>query len=341
MMRNLTALMAHDLAVAFKNKTLLLMVCIPIFVYGTLMLVDDAEAPALPVTLGLVDGATYPAAFRTHVASATAAFSVRAVASREEGTRLLNERALDGLVLPAEGDPDRVEVYVVKVNGPVAAILAQRLSALQLAMECQGPAWLASLRPLQTGRLALQSLPVWILMVVLMVSFIVLPAQVAEEKEKQWLLGLLQTPLREGEWLAAKLGYGLVLSVSVVYVLQVLARAPGVSGAYLVTLGAGGFCFCAMGIALGLLCRNPASARTLGVICYLPLLVPAALADASSHLRAIARFLPSYAFFEPLESILLNQAARTVFPAEWLILLLLGGASCLLAHKLIRVRWLM
>jgi hypothetical protein len=65
-------------------------------------------------------------------------------------------------------------------------------------------------------------LPTWILMMVLLVGFIVLPAQVAEEKEKQWLLGWMQTPVREIEWLGAKLTYGLVLMLVSVAALQAM-----------------------------------------------------------------------------------------------------------------------
>ena len=137
--------------------------------------------------------------------------------------------------------------------------------------------------PLRTGSIKHQTLPVWILMMVLLVGFIVLPAHVAEEKEKQLLLGWLQTPVREGDWLASQLAYGIVLAVvSAVALLATSGELFRVHWAsFFPLLVAGGFCFGAFGTCLGLLCRNPASARTLGVLCYLPLLVPAALSDMS------------------------------------------------------------
>jgi ABC-2 type transport system permease protein len=341
MIRNVITLVAHDLAVAFKNKTIFLMICIPFFIYGTLMLVDRRDAPTSVVRLGLLKMEFYDPAVRKSIESAPGVFSVREVKDVEEGMHLLKDRELDGLVINADNDPSRVAVLVVKTESPATFAIVQRFSALQLAAEGGGRSWISSVRPIQSGGIELQALPTWILMVVLLVSFFVIPAQVAEEKEKQLLLGLLQTPVREGEWLAAKLLYATILMFTVVLALQLLANSWPAQWTYLAMFGAGSFCFGAMGIALGLLCRTQASARTLGVICYLPLFLPAALSGESRHLKAIAPFLPSHAFYEPIQSIFLEDKHTTVFPVEWLTLVVIGVTACMVAYRLIKVRWLM
>ena len=48
MIRTVITLLSHDLAVAFKSKTLYLIVCIPLFVYATLTLVDLDAVAVLP-----------------------------------------------------------------------------------------------------------------------------------------------------------------------------------------------------------------------------------------------------------------------------------------------------
>lgn len=341
MIRNVITLVAHDLAVAFKNKTVLLLVCIPFFVYGALMLIDRSESPASVVRLGVLKTMSCDTALRTSLESSPGVFSIREVATMEEGTRLLKDRAIDGLVVNAGAGPSRVAVVVVKRESPVTFAIAQRFLALQLAAEGGGPCWVASIRPLQSGGTELQALPTWILMVVLLVGLFILPAQVAEEKEKQLLLGLLQTPMREGEWLVAKVVYAMILMFAAVLALHLLAGSVGPPWAYFATLGAGAFCFGAMGLAVGLLCRTQASARTLGVICYLPLFLPVALSDVSHHLRSIALFLPSYAFYQPVQSVLLENEHASVFPVEWLSLVCTGSVACLVAYRSIKVRWLM
>ena len=340
MFRHVLILVAHDLAVAFKNKTLILLICIPLFVYATLLLVDSSGDEATPVRLGVLATEPIDVVLRGHMASAPAAFSIQAVADREAGVRLLKARLIDGLVVPDEEDPARVAVIVLNKGAGTLAIV-QRMAALQIAVEGERASWLSALHSLQSEALAVQSMPTWILMVVLLVAFIVIPAQVAEEKESQTLLGLLQTPMREGEWLAAKLLYGMILMCAAVLALLLLGKSLAVTWSFWVTLLAGSFVFGAIGIALGFLCRYQASARTLGVIVYLPLLLPAALSDQSQSFRLIAPFLPSYAFFGPIQSILLDSDSAHVFPGEWLMLVFMGAVACLGAHHLMKRRWLM
>jgi ABC-2 type transport system permease protein len=232
---------------------------------------------------------------------------------------------------------------VVQQSSPETLSVVQRLTELQSAADGRGPSWIASVRPLHSGSIQRLTMPTWVLMMVLLVGFIVLPAQVAEEKEKQWFLGWLQTPVRESEWLVAKLAYGIVLVLATVAALQVMAGGPSFTngGSYLVLLCAGGFCFGALGICLGLLCRNQASARTLGVLCYLPLLLPAALSDMSQGLRDIAPFIPSYHFHEPIRAMLLENRVPGGFIAGAMTLVAIGVAAYLASHRLIMKRWLM
>lgn len=187
-----------------------------------------------------------------------------------------------------------------------------------------------------------QTLPTWVLMSALLVGFIIMPSQVAEEKEKKLLLGLLQTPMRETEWISAKLFLGLILTFMSVILLHVFGGfGLGDALSYCLFLAAGSFCFSSIGILLGFLCANQASARTLGVIFYLPLMLPSALSDYSHKLSAIAPILPSYQFFRPIRSIILEGGRILNFPLEWGYLLLLGTFACVISIRLIKIRWLM
>ena len=343
MIRTVITLLAHDLAVAFKNKTLYLVVCIPLFVYATLTLVDPAQAGARGASIALVQTGKYAPVVLENIRRASDQFTVRWVAQAAEALRLLKEREVDGLLLPDGVDGSRLELTVVQQASAETLNILQRLAALQSAAEGQRPGWIASVRALQTSSIQGQTLPTWILMMVLLVSFIVLPAQVAEEKEKQLLLGWLQTPVRASAWLLAKLVCGLVLMLISVVVLQWMSgTAPCAHGmSYLVLLCVGGFCFGALGICLGLLCRNQASARTLGVLCYLPLLLPAALSDMSPALRGIAPLVPSFQFYEPLRILLLEGGGLFLFPRAWSCLAVIGLLACCASLRLIKKRWLM
>jgi ABC-2 type transport system permease protein len=139
-------------------------------------------------------------------------------------------------------------------------------------------------------------------MLVLLVGFIVLPTQVAEEKEKKLLLGLLQTPIREVEWLLAKVFLGMILIAVATLFLHLLIAFDldrGSRLSYVAFLMAGGFCFSAFGIFVGFLCRTQTSARTLGVLFYLSHLLPTALTDFSQTLNSVAPLVPSFQFYRP------------------------------------------
>jgi ABC-2 type transport system permease protein len=137
--------------------------------------------------------------------------------------------------------------------------LVDGVSALQRQSEGKNSNWISEIRPILEIPLQRQMLPTWILMLVLMVGFIILPTQVAEEKEKKLLPGLLQTPIREMEWLLAKIIYGVIFFELAALFLQLLTRLEfslGDSLAHIPFLLAGGFCFSSFGILVGFLCRT-------------------------------------------------------------------------------------
>ena len=218
----------------------------------------------------------------------------------------------------------------------------ESFSALQKAVEGKSVNWISAIQSLQEGGIQKQTLPTWILMLVLLVGFIIMPAQVAEEKEKRLLLALLQTPMREIEWLIAKLLSGMILILTAVLFLHLLGKfEPGNVLSYVAFIVVGSFCFSSYGIFLGFLCRNQASARTLGVLFYLPHLLPSALSDFSQKLTAVAPFLPSYQFYEPIKSILLNEGGIANLSLEWIYLLFVGLLTFFFSYLLMKKRWLM
>jgi ABC-2 type transport system permease protein len=148
--------------------------------------------------------------------------------------------------------------------------------------------------------------------------------------------------MREIEWLIAKLFLGMILILIAVLFLHLLGRFDLGNGlSYVAFLGVGSFCFCSYGIFLGFLCRNQGSARTLGVIFYLPHLLPSALSDFSKKLTAVAPFLPSYQFYEPIKSILSEEGSISNLSLEWVYLLLVGLLTFFFSYLLMKKRWLM
>ncbi len=80
---------------------------------------------------------------------------------------------------------------MLKKEALITLSIVESFSAIQKAVENKSTNWISEIRPLQEEGIQKQTLPTWILMLVLLVSFIIMPAQVAEEKEKKLLLALL------------------------------------------------------------------------------------------------------------------------------------------------------
>lgn len=342
MIHNIITLTLNDLAIAFRNKTIYLIIFIPLFVFLSLEFVDRKDTDFRKLAIGLIQNEEYSPVIIKNIRAADSVFASSWLSSKEEGIRRLKDKTLDGILMRSEKEPQRAELLVLTKASFQTLALAQSLSALQSAAEGNSKDWISDIKALQDDGLQKQSLPTWILMLVLLVSFIITPAQVAEEKEKKLLLGLLLTPMREVEWLLAKICSGMTLIFFSAFLLHLLGKfEQGNSLSYVAFMGAGGFCFCSFGVFLGLLCRTQASARTLGVIFYLPLLLPAALSDVSQKLNSIARIFPSYQFYEPVKTMLLENGGISNFFPEWIYLCVIGLSAGVLSYLLIKKRWLM
>jgi ABC-2 type transport system permease protein len=342
MIRNILTLTLNDLAIAFKNKTVFLIVFIPVFVFFSLKLVDRSPSDIKKITIGVIQTEKYAPVMLQSIRAADKLFTVSPVISREEGIKQVKAKKLDGLLVHSGSAADSTTLVVLKKESLATLSIVESITALQRAVEGKGTNWISDITPLQEGGIQKQTLPTWILMLVLLVGFIVTPAQVAEEKEKKLLLALLQTPMREIEWLSAKLLSGMILILAAVLLLHLLGTfPPGNLLSYAAFIFVGSFCFCSYGIFLGFLCRNQASARTLGVMFYLPHLLPSALSDFSQKLTAIAPFLPSYQLYEPVKAILLDESRLANFSLELIYLLAVGLAAFFLSYVLMKKRWLM
>ena len=341
-MKNTLLLALNDLAIAFKNKTLLLVLFIPLFVFISLNLVDGNDTQASAIKLGLLQDHAYTPEISDSIEAAKHSIEVTWLEDKDQGLRLLKEHKINGLVSNDAQESGNLELLVLKKESVHTIAIVQSFAALQKAAEGDRPNWISDVKGLYEVDIQQETLPTWILMVILLVGFIILPAQIAEEKEKKLLLGLLQTPIHEVQWLAAKLLLGMALMMIATLFLHLLSNVwPVHLLSYIGLILAGGFCFSAYGVFLGFLCRNQATARTLGVIVYLPHLLPSAMADVSQQLTAIAPFLPSYQLYEPLRSILLENGNLATMSFDWMYLVLLGVVMFSLAYVLMKKRWLM
>ncbi|MBI3188121.1 MAG: ABC transporter permease [Gammaproteobacteria bacterium] len=341
-MKNILIMVLNDLAFALKNKTFVLILFIPLFVFVSMHLLDQTDQEVRNVNIGLLQNHVYAPEIIASIEAAKERVTVTWIQNTKQGIDLLKEHKIDG-ILSGNNDADgRLILQVLKKQSLHTISIIQNFSALQKAAEGSGPDWIAGITSLHQGGVQRETLPTWILMLILLVGFVVLPAQVAEEKEKKLLLALLQTPIYESQWLIAKLFLGIVLIITAVLFLHLLGQfGPVHLFDYLALILAGGYCFSAFGIFLGFLCGTQAGARTLGLVFFLPHLLPSALSNVSEKLTAVAPLLPSYQLYKPLQIIVLEDGRLTGMTFDWVYLLLLGTLMLALSWYLMKRRWLM
>lgn len=341
-MRNILILVLNDLAFAFKNKTFILILFIPLFVFVSLNLVDRTDPGVSKVKIGLLQNYAYSPEITRSIETAESLVGVTWIQNEKQGIALLKAHKIDGILSGSDETPGRLVLLVLKKQSLHTITIIQNFSALQKVAEGAGPDWIANVTSLHHGDVQRETLPTWVLMLILLVGFIVLPAQVAEEKEKKLLLALLQTPIHESQWLMAKLILGMVLIITAVLFLHLLGQfGPVHLFDYIALILVGGYCFSAFGVFLGFLCSTQAGARTLGLVFFLPHLLPSALSDVSEKLTAVAPLLPSYQLYKPLRSILLEDGRLVGMTFDWIYLLLLGTLMLYLSWFLMKRRWLM
>jgi len=335
-------LLRHDLAYAFKNKTFYLILFIPLFVFASLKLADQGLAGDNRVNIGLVRDLAYAPAIIQSITDADTLVALTWISTEAEGRDLLLQRKLHGVLVLNQATPGSLALLVLSRQSLQTSTILQNFSTLQNSAEGGRGNWISTVDSLRQGNAQRELLPVWVLMLILLTGFIILPMQVAEEKEKKLLLALLQTPIHEYQWLLAKLLLGIILGLTAILVLHLLGQfGPVQYPDYIPIILAGSYCFSAFGIFLGFLCRSQASARTLGVVFFLPLLLPSAMSDVSGKLTTLAPWLPSWQLFRPLQAILLEDGRIAGMTFDWIYLLLLGSILLFLAFLLMKKRWLM
>ena len=335
MIKRIIILTLNDLAIAFKNKTLFLIIFLPIFVFFVLKMVDTKDQQFQKINIGLIKDEAYSPTVIKSLIAADKNFNITYVDSKDSGVKMLKEKKLNGLLLESE------ELVVVKKTSQSTLAIIQSLNSLQQIVEGK-KSWISSVTTLQTTDIQRESLPSWIILLLLLVGFFIIPTQIAEEKEKRLLLSLLQTPMREIEWLISKILMGMLLSNASILIIHLTGTFNfGFNLNYIIMLLFGSFCFSSYGIFVGFLCRNQASAKILGVAFYLPHLMPTILADFSEKMTAVAKLFPSYYLFESLKLILFEQVSITSLIFESSILPLVGVGTFSMSYFLIKRRWLM
>ncbi len=113
-MKKTLVLALNDLASAVKNKTLLLVLFIPLFVFISLNLVDKADSQAEQIKIGLLENYAYAPEISDSIQAAPESIAVTWLADQEHGLQLLKEHKINGILTNDTQDTGKLALLVLK-----------------------------------------------------------------------------------------------------------------------------------------------------------------------------------------------------------------------------------
>ena len=147
-MKNILVLALNDLAIALKNKTLLLVLFIPLFVFISLNLVDGSDTEAAKIKIGLLESGAYPAQITQSIKAAEQSIEVTWLENKAQGLQLLKEHKINGVVTNNNTEPGGLALLVLKKESVHTIAIVQSFAALQKAAEGHPPSWIAEVSAL-------------------------------------------------------------------------------------------------------------------------------------------------------------------------------------------------
>src|SRR6185369_1352270 len=157
MLRNIITLTLNDVAIAFKNKSIFLIIFIPLFVFFSLKLVETGMKDVKKINIGLIQNESYSPVILRTISSADQIFTVARVSDEEDGKRRLTEKKIDGLLVRSEKEQNSLVLVVLKKESLQTLSIVESFSALQIAAEGKSVNWISDVKPLQEGGIQKQT----------------------------------------------------------------------------------------------------------------------------------------------------------------------------------------
>ena len=194
--KNIFILFCHDFAFAIKSKSIYLVLFIPLFVFSSEYLLDQSRSEVVKFRIAIVVSDIDSSLVAQSLHQAEKMVETIAVSNESEGRKLLGEHSVQGVVVEVTPGSKQISLIVLRKDSIETLAIVQLFSQLQRAQEKNNPSWISEIKSLRERSLQSMTLTTWILMLVLLVGFIILPAQVAEEKRKKINFGFASNPYR-------------------------------------------------------------------------------------------------------------------------------------------------
>jgi len=298
-----------DFIESFHNKTVLIVILLPIVASLLFSIVDNSEMTKV-FQIGVIEKAED--SLTNYINRTTLNIKTSKFARKEKGIKALESGQIEGLVIVENG----FTVYIDSSQSINYFFLKDSLEDIIAGYLNKIPDYNIEIIPVNIAAAKLSFLPVWIMITVTMIGVLIISGNLAEEKENKTLYSITMTPASKMDILIAKIVFGVLFTFITVIIMSLL------NGVYIIgvkniiklifSLLVSAVCFTSIGLLIGSFTDSQSSARSIGTILYFPLLFPTLISDFTSFTALLARLVPTYYFYSILEKILVYKGEALI-----------------------------
>lgn len=316
---NLLNIIIKDFRDAFRNKTILVALLLPVVASLLFVLIGNSEL-SREFEIGIIEESGNLQSF---IDNNTLNIKTHRFLVKENGLKSIRQGAVSGLIV-VNSEKD-YNLYLNTQQPLVYYFLKNNLTEILDMYNGIIRDYKIEVISVNNPAARLSFLPVWITITITMVGVMIISGNIAEEKENRTLDFLLISPLKLWEIIAAKALFGVIFILLTIGLMAlfngVFSLGTKVVLNFIILTIVGAFCFTMIGLLIGIMAGSQSSARSIGTIIYFPLLFPALIYDLSEFTRKLAAFFPTYYLFKLLEGVLIYH--KTVFSGYFLFLLII------------------
>ncbi|MDI3546629.1 MAG: type transport system permease protein [Halanaerobiales bacterium] len=331
------SIIIKDLKESLKNKTILIVVILPLAASLLFSLIDNSQLDKT-FNIGIIEGETGNLA--EFISGTAGNLQIFKYSDINQGKKAMENGLIDGLIVKKGNGKNMFLLYLDRqnpVNSLVLKDTLQNLIRVYLKIE---PAFNLQVVLVENSRVEFSFLPVWITVTMTMIGVLVISGNLAEEKDNRTLDALLVSPASMVEVLIGKGIFGIIFTVLTVLIMGLLKGVleigpSGVLSLLLIVI-TGSLGFTALGLLIGVITESQSSARSIGTVIYFPFLFPVLIKDLSAFTRQLAQLFPTYYLQQGLERVLIYQGG---FKDIWFnLVILLIFSMIILGFALIKIK---
>lgn len=315
--RRIRSIVIKDFIESFKNKTVLIVILLPVLASLLFSIVDNNDINKV-FKIGIVENKS--TSFTNFIGNVNELKGI-SYNNENQGIDSLKSGQIDGLIVYEEG----FTIYLDSSQSLTYFFLKDSIEDLIEIYLNKDPGFKIEFVPLNSSISRLSFLPVWITITVTMIGVLIISGEFAEEKENKTLYSIIISPASKIDILLGKGIFGVLFTFITIFIMCLL------NGVYLIgiinllkliiAIVVASVSFTSIGLLIGSFTDSQSTARSIGTIIYFPLLFPTLIADLSSFTRIFAGFFPTHYFYSILEKLLIYQGQVSIIKDLTLLLI--------------------